>query len=569
MKYLPFIIIVFLFGNAFSTNLQNELEFLSHNKSLKIEKVDNNILKLEYMNYNFVKYVNITDQNLSIEFIKDDMQVFDLPNTPDSLFEYRYTLKSRILLGQSLGYPILFNDYNNNDKLNIAGMYKIIQDHEIGQAGIMELQEDSSFTLQYLYTYSDSSIQPLASTDLDNDGLIELNIKRTQTFRNYESTSIDYFPSKTIFDHRMWQMSGMVGSETFTYIDDDSLMDVVYVGDDTLDPWGNKLYVAEYKSEENNFIQVYRFPPPEWRVSGISVGDFDGDGFKEIVTGSINGDIYIMENTGDNTYEHIYSTNVNTSNAYLNCCTNDIDKNGKPEFFIGASSYFFGESGTRVFWFEANDDNDYEIKREIFLKGTGVLGTTELYGYDVNADGVDDLVFAFEHYVVILLWHNDTQLFELYYLDYIDLGYSEIQSVTVYDVYDENYPCLFVSIDDFINEPRSSTFYYKSNIISGISNNKKNIILGYELLQNYPNPFNNTTKIQFYLPKLSNVNIIIYDLTGKEMVKLIKNQIFNPGEHSIVWNGKNDFGKDVSSGIYLYQLKTNNLSQTRKLIFIK
>ncbi|MCD4693061.1 MAG: hypothetical protein K8R79_09115, partial [Calditrichales bacterium] len=245
MRIIITIILLFM-AIGYTTNLKEDLHRFKNNKEYTITELENNILKIEHSRTGITKYINVENNVLSNLKKTNDVQVFDLPNTPDSLFEYRYTLKSRILIGQGLGYPLLFGDLNNNGKLNIAGYYKVIQDHEIAQAGIMELQEDSTFTLQYLYTYSDSSIHPLSVTDLDNDGLIELNIKRTQTFRNYEAVSPDSFPTDSVFDHRMWQMSGMVGSETFTYIDDDSLMDVVYVGDDTLDPWGNKFYVAEY-----------------------------------------------------------------------------------------------------------------------------------------------------------------------------------------------------------------------------------------------------------------------------------------------------------------------------------
>ena len=564
---LVFLLLIVSYLSA--NNIHDDIERYKAKGIYKIRYLDNEIIELKNIRTGQTKYVSIRDQEDTGLSKNSETQIFDLPNIPDSLYEFRYTLKSRIDIGQGLGYPMLFGDLNRNGKLDIAGTYKIIQDHEIAQAGIVELQEDSSFSLQYLYTYSDSSILPLSITDLDKDGLLELNIKRGQTFRNYEQAAPDSFPTDSSFDHRMWQMSGMVGSETFTYIDHDSLMDVVYVGDDTLDPWGNKFYVAEYNPAIHNFEQVFRISFPDWRVSGVSVGDFDGDGFKEITTANIYGDVYVVENTADNTYEHVFTKSLNNSNAYLNCATNDIDRNGKIEFFIGASSYWSGESATLVRWFEANGDNNYEIKREVFLKGTGVLGTTEMYSYDVNADGVDDLVFAFEHYVVILVWNNDSQLFELFYLKFIDLGYSEIQCATVYDVYNNKEPNLFITVEDAINLPRLSTFYYKPDVLSSIMNKVSNRISEYALNQNYPNPFNNSTIIPFYLPKNTKVNLSIFDINGKEVQRLINNQGFSQGNHQVVWNGKNKAGKEVSSGIYLYQLKTKDAVFTKKLIFMK
>ncbi|MBN2425025.1 MAG: T9SS type A sorting domain-containing protein [Calditrichaceae bacterium] len=563
------IFLLFIFSALYADHIQDDIERYKDKGNIKIEYIEDYSIKIINTKTGNTKYVNIKNTK-NIDLNKNvSTQIFDLPNIPVSLYEHRYIYKSRILIGQSYGYPMVFGDFNNNGKLDIAGLFKLVQDYEIGQAGIFELQEDSSFTQQYLYAYSDSSLQPLSITDLDKDGLLELNIKRGQTFRNYEQAYPDTFPTDSVFDHRMWQVSGMVGSETFCYIDYDSLMDVAYVGDDTLAPSGNKLYIAEYKPELNNFVQVGRFPFPEWRVSGISIGDFDGDNHKEVVTGSIHGDIYVVENTGDDSYTQTFTSTISTSNAYLNCTTNDIDHNGKIEFFIGASSYWSDESATRVCWFEADGDNNYVIEREVFLKGTGVLGTTEMYNYDVNADGVDDLVFAFEHYVVILVWNNSRQQFELFYLNHIDLGYSMIESVIVYNVYNDKNPNLFITVEDAWHYPRLSTFYYKPDLTTGFQGESNKLISEYRLEQNYPNPFNNASVIPFYLPKSCIVYLTIYDLTGKEVKKLINNQKLFQGKHQVTWNGQNNKGKEVSSGFYIFQLKTDDVTLVKKLLLIK
>ena len=557
------------FSRLSKTDLEKELERFANRKDVQIIELGNNMLKIEYPTQGYAKYVDISDQNISVEEATQGIQVFDLTTTPDSLFEYRYTFKNRIPIGQSHGNPLVFYDFDNNGKIDVAGAYKFVKDNNLVRGGILELQEDGVFTLQHLTAISDTAQQPLSVTDVDKDGFIELNIKTTQHFRNYETVSQDSFPKEMRFDHEMWQFSSIGSTEFFTYFDSDSLLDVFYVGDDTLSPWGNKLYIAEYDPVKNNFVQKFRFPPPEWNVGGVSIDDFDGDGFKESVTGSIKGDIYVIENNGDDSYSNTFTTSVNTSNAYLNCSTGDIDQNGKKEFFIGASSFWDGVGGTMLFWFEATGDNVYEVQRQVFLKGTSVLGTTEMYSYDINADGVNDLVFAFSYYVVILTWNNNLQLFELYYLDYIDLGESEILSVTVFDLFKNNKPSLFVSLIDAQNEPRWSSFWFMPNLITGVTNKLKHNLSTFQLSQNYPNPFNGITRIEFNISIQSKVNLIIYDLNGKEVKKLLYNQGVAMGRHEVVWNGKNSTGKEMASGVYLYSLYTNNFSQTKKLLYIK
>lgn len=90
----------------------------------------------------------------------------------------------------------------------------------------------------------------------------------------------------------------------------------------------------------------------------------------------------------------------------------------------------------------------------------------------------------------------------------------------------------------------------------------------YQLLQNYPNPFNNNTKIDFYIPATCNYVLTIYDVSGREVRKFSEENAA-AGCHTIIWNGKSEQFKEISSGLYLYQLKTNEIVLTSKMIFIK
>ena len=86
-----------------------------------------------------------------------------------------------------------------------------------------------------------------------------------------------------------------------------------------------------------------------------------------------------------------------------------------------------------------------------------------------------------------------------------------------------------------------------------------------KLLQNYPNPFNPGTWISFIVPRLSNVRLEIYDLFGRKVRTLMKVQ-FSAGSHEIEWNGLDDNGKSVGSGIYVFVLSDGALSISRKMI---
>ena len=105
--------------------------------------------------------------------------------------------------------------------------------------------------------------------------------------------------------------------------------------------------------------------------------------------------------------------------------------------------------------------------------------------------------------------------------------------------------------------------------ISTINETHSNVINEYELLQNYPNPFNPETKISYQLSKNSNVQLKVYNLLGQEVITLVNKQQ-NAGNHSVTWNGINETGQQVASGVYYYKLVTDNeFVQTKKLLLLR
>jgi hypothetical protein len=90
----------------------------------------------------------------------------------------------------------------------------------------------------------------------------------------------------------------------------------------------------------------------------------------------------------------------------------------------------------------------------------------------------------------------------------------------------------------------------------------------FTLEQNYPNPFNPSTAISYQLVANSLVTLKVYDLLGREVATLVDG-VGEPGVHTVQWNGENDHGEAVSSGVYLYQLRAGNFVMTRKMVLLK
>jgi len=101
--------------------------------------------------------------------------------------------------------------------------------------------------------------------------------------------------------------------------------------------------------------------------------------------------------------------------------------------------------------------------------------------------------------------------------------------------------------------------------IEGISNKIPN---NYALHQNYPNPFNPETIIRYQLPKNSDVELKVYNLLGQVVVALV-NEKQRAGYKSIVWDGTNQYGSKVSSGMYFYVLKADEFRSVKKMMLLK
>jgi ligand-binding sensor domain-containing protein len=106
-------------------------------------------------------------------------------------------------------------------------------------------------------------------------------------------------------------------------------------------------------------------------------------------------------------------------------------------------------------------------------------------------------------------------------------------------------------------------------LITNIDDNQNDLLpTTVELTQNYPNPFNPTTNIDFYLNRAGQIELVIYDILGNKVSTIASGQ-FTAGWHNLNWNGRDSFGKKVSSGVYIYQLTTPEMTLTRKMMLMK
>lgn len=110
---------------------------------------------------------------------------------------------------------------------------------------------------------------------------------------------------------------------------------------------------------------------------------------------------------------------------------------------------------------------------------------------------------------------------------------------------------------------------YRVGDISGITHPEQSNPNNFVLKQNYPNPFNHSATIKYSLAKPCNVKIKIYNQLGQE-VRILSNKQMNAGEHIVIWDGKDNTSKQVSSGMYFYNINiAGDFSETRNMLMIK
>jgi hypothetical protein len=107
------------------------------------------------------------------------------------------------------------------------------------------------------------------------------------------------------------------------------------------------------------------------------------------------------------------------------------------------------------------------------------------------------------------------------------------------------------------------------NTVARTNSSEVKVIPGaFALHQNFPNPFNPSTKIRFDLPEAGNVNLAIYNLMGQK-IRTLSSDNMTPGYHAIIWDGTNDIGSQVATGMYFYSIQSNEFQATKKMLFLK
>lgn len=582
MKLLVVCCLLLVVSGSFlaQENRDKKLEQLKSRTDIKVSEIEKDILKLEYPSGK-VLYKNISDyKHLESNIQKQvyspifDSTIIDLRTIDTTLYYQKYKFWQEVPIHNWDFDYLRIGDVNTNGKTELYGSRKFF-DSDSEPITVYELNESEIYQAVFQY---DSVYIARSIFDVDKDGKEEVQLTLPPIFGNDLPNQQRFFSkhadtslaSELNFIFAPFTPQGNQLNDIFLGdLDQDENTDLLFVR--TNQPRA-LIYIYEYNSGVNNFDSIYRFEvndPIDIGVGGFSVGDFDSDGKKDVVFSTVYGKVFVVENGGDNQYTDVWQGSVESNNAYIHTWTNDIDKNGKPEFWVLADAYYNGIGTTRVTIFETNGDNSYQAVGRIDLVGVFSFYAGNMEVIDIDGDGTEEVAICIDGYFMLLKFNGTVNhhTYEVYYIKKNELDtsveYQTYFGATMFDVENDGEMEILISMAHTIpvqppiyNRSRGVTKIYKPDSTTSVDD-ETIVPFILELHQNYPNPFNPVTNIRFGTNQTSKVSLRVYNVLGKEIITMLESEI-SPGNYTIDWEARDSNGLLLPSGVYFIKLSANN-----------
>lgn len=559
---LPLPILSQQFSPYNTFNLQDELQKFVEQGG-RTEEISHNIYQLTYPTgekriFNF----NSTENEVG-NLIQMNSTIISVGDIDTTDYAGRFHFWQRVNIVNEYESIVPAEDLNNNGLLELYGFNEI----DFPYAGPVVIYEQNDQGIFHkVYTYDTNTIFVQGIGDINSDGNKEIHLRTLDTLNGkfYKSNSPDSLP--TTFDFIFYYCPiGQINDFTLGDFNKDDKIDCVFID------WPKTL-VATYDDILNNFISSFEYSISSTDAqSGFAIGDFDGDQKTEIVFGTGLQQVYVIESGDNSQYSVTWQGSAPTYNAYMITSTNDIDKNGKPEFWIGGQNF---DTGISTFWcYESNGDNSYIPVAEIQLKYLVTLGTNYLQSADMDNDGTEELIISLGNYLIILKFIGmpNQHQYEISYAKINELTQpgAQFHPVTIRDFNGDGEKDILLPMDRYLN-PNIDLFSYLliQDSVTPIKYENIQVPDKFELMQNFPNPFNPTTTVKIILGIHSRINISVYNILGEE-IRILANETLPAGKYTFNWDGKDNEGNFLPGGIYFIQMKTQDFRKTIKSVLLK
>jgi hypothetical protein len=478
------------------------------------------------------------------------------------------------------GAMIAIGDFNGDGNEDVAGL---------GEGNIVSIvigKGDGSLTTASYYESGGFSI---AVGDFDSDGNQDLASVGFDVVTVFMGVGDGSFGEASFYLENYYTTSIVVGD-----FNEDSHQDLAVAGDSVFILFG---------TGDGGFGDISIYGAGDYSLGAIAVGDFNEDGHQDLTVTSLYS-VGILLGLGNGTFSE--ATYFGAGDRPVSIAVGDFNEDGHEDlavadgwnhhvaillgmgigYFFDAAFYEAGGSPRSIAVGDFREDGHQDLAVATgggdgvaILQGNGsgsfqyvrcYLSGSSTYSVavgDLDKDGHEDLAVP-GNAVAILKGMGDGRFSDpLYYgpmgrvIALGDFDHNGNRDIAIGYYAGFRIPHVSILINNSATVGVESPPEGKSHLPKAIA-----------LSQNYPNPFNPSTTIAFDITGPSGykqaVSLIVYDIRGRR-VKILVDSKLEPGSHVIHWDGRNDGGGSVSSGIYLYTLRTGGEAYTRKMSVLK
>ncbi len=439
--------------------------------------------------------------------------------------------------------------------------------------------------------------------DMDNDGDVDLFVN-LRSDCDPQSIGYDTFVSGIIYNDgngsfgnfkEIYSSQGFPANPQVADFNNDGLLDVsdmIILSGSTLKTFvndGSGNYI-----ESSSFFITSIDPPTNYLIE-----DIDADGYLDLVTANATNNlaydvILTFKNDGIGSFIPQPSFQVNSIESH-NVAGGDFDGDGDIDLA------FFRTIYPNVFGLDIinnNGDGSFSLGFQI----DGIFGWMQFVALDVDGDHSVDLLSSSYDQLIVTKNYGTAERPVLYspvngkeldapatpHLDCNDVAGANYYFFAIDDDADFSSPIAvknFSSISewDVPVELGVGTYYWHASASNTCDNAIENWSETWHIvvvsppppppkddyqIANFPNPFNPTTTISYSLLANSHVTIEVINLMG-QTIKTLVDQSQEAGQHSVIWDGKNSQGAEVSSGVYFYRIQSDDFNATKKMMLLK
>ena len=329
----------------------------------------------------------------------------------------------------------------------------------------------------------------------------------------------------------------------------------------------------------NGKAHINLTPSDDVALMGGMAFDVDNDGRDEVFLPTYGGSynlVHMIHYDAGESLSEIDSSNVTAidlapyvTGSTLGFGYGDYDKNGKPNIYI-TSINGYGENVVTA-EFQGGDKTDPAN----WMVSTLYAGDSTIYsGLQISVDsmGVADTTNKIINSAFVANMFAQYTDFDKDGAEDMILPYQGINdSIAVQKTTHDNQGGTQQVVYNELNPKRWGLRIIESLIPNRVEIKDLTVITpgNYELHQNYPNPFNPETVIEFIIPVRKKVSLEVYDMLGQKVKSLISGEVRESGLHKVTWDGTNEAGLPVASGMYVYSLKFGNFVKSKRMTLIR